>query len=352
MSPDELEAELSAGKLRPLYLLVGQERLLIDQAIGSLKPRALAGGIAGLNEDTFTAGQDSVERVLATARTLPMLAPRRWLLVRALEKWDSAKDGEAERPRGGKGKAGPSARAPLDQLVDYASAPAESAVLVLTAEKLDKRRKLYTGAKADGSLVSCEPPARREVPSWVVERVRARGCTISRAEAELLSELLGGELSALADAVERLCLYVGSGQRVTEEAIEECTVRVKTRTVWELVSAVGSRNAARALEVLDDVYDASDRFRLLSVLGWATRQLLRFDAARRAGMSASDAARAAGAPPFKATELDAQLRAMPEGALERWLQQLAEADLALKGGSRRPPRAVVERMLLDLCQSS
>jgi hypothetical protein len=35
--------------------------------------------------------------------------------------------------------------------------------------------------------------------------------------------------------------------------------------------------------------------------------------------------------------------------LSRWLLVLAEMDLALKGGSKRPPRAILEASLVALC---
>ena len=217
---------------------------------------------------------------------------------------------------------------------------------------MDKRRKLYTSAKKDGWLVNCETPSRGELPGWIVEKAKARGNEISRSVADLIAELAGPDLSSVSDALERTCLYVGEGKPVTDEAVSECVVRLRTASVWELVSAVGRRDAGQSLKYLEDVYDPSDRgLRLIGVLAWAARQLIKFDHASRAGMSAGDAAKAAGAPPFKARELQEQLRKMPEGVLGRWIDSLAEADLALKGGSKRPPKAIVEQMVLDLCRT-
>jgi hypothetical protein len=40
---------------------------------------------------------------------------------------------------------------------------------------------------------------------------------------------------------------------------------------------------------------------------------------------------------------------MPRKDIERWLETLATVDLALKGGSRLPARAVLETAILKLC---
>lgn len=345
MTPEEALSQAKTGKVLPVYLIVGEERHLADQVVSALRASVTAGGIPGLNDDTLDAPAASVEDVLSVARTMPMMASRRWVLARNIETWDQAKKGDKNADAKKK------SIAPLDALVSYAEKADSSTVLVLVAGKLDKRRKLYTTAKKEGWIVSCETPSRAELPGWISEQADARGHKISRSVADLLAELAGPELSAVADALERVCLYVGQGNPVTEEAVSECVVRLRTASVWELVSAVGKRDAATSLKLLDDVYDPSDRgLRLIGVLGWAARQLIRFDHAVKSGMSPPDAAKAAGAPPFKARELEQQVRQMPPGVLPGWLDSLADADLALKGGSKRPARAIIEQMVLDLCR--
>lgn len=345
MTPDQAISEAQKGQIRPVYLIVGEERLFADQVVSALKAKVTEGGIPGLNDDTMDAPGASVDAVLSIARTMPMMAKTRWLLARNIETWDAQKEKKAD-PKS-------KSLSPLDALLAYSERADPSTVLVLVAAKLDKRRKLYTTAKKEGWLVSCETPQRSELPGWIIEQTQARGNQISRNVADLIAELTGPELSTVSDAVERLCLYVGEGKPITDEAVSECVVRLRTASVWELVSAVGRRDAGESLRLLEDVYDPADRgLRLIGVLAWATRQLIRFDHAIKTGMSSSDAAKAAGAPPFKARELSDQVRKMPPGALPRWLDSLREADVALKGGSKRPPKAIVEQMLLDLCRAA
>ena len=345
MTPDQALAEAQRGELRPVYLVAGEEALLASSVVLAIKTASLKGGVAGLNEDQYQAGEVDVDKVLAAARTLPMMAKRRYVLLRGLERW--------EPKAGGKSEGKITDKDPLEKLLDYAKAPSPSTVLVLLGAGVDKRRKLYTVAKADGFLVACEPLSRGDLPRWIEQRVSARGCKINAAVADLLAELTGPELSPVADAVERLCLYVGDGNEISEDSVATCIVRLRQASVWELVSAVGRRDAGAALAALADVYDPQDRgLRLLGVLAWSTRQLLRFDSAVRGGASPDQAAIRAGAPPFKARELSQQVKALPRADLERWPELLARLDLELKGGTRRPPQAVLESAILKLCRPS
>jgi DNA polymerase-3 subunit delta len=217
--------------------------------------------------------------------------------------------------------------------------------------KLDTRRRLVVLAKKRGFLVECAAPTKNLLPAWVSAAARRREKTLAPGVAGILSELFGSDLSLLDDAVERLALYSGDSPEITEDAVAACIVQVKPSTVWDLTGAVGRRDLGAALEALASVYDAQDRgLRLLGVLAWSTRQMVRFRAAVKQGHSPTEAAQQAGVPPFKASEVAAQVRAIPAGVLEGWLLRLADVDLALKGGSRRPPRAVLEEALAAMCR--
>src|SRR5262249_54516433 len=98
-------------------------------------------------------------------------------------------------------------------------------------------------------------------------------------------------------------------------------------------------------------YDPKDRgLPLLGTLAWSARQLIKFQAAVGRGSSPTDAARHAGAPPFKAAELAQQVRQLHGSDLERFLLVLSDLDLALKGGSKRPPQAILEASIVMLCR--
>lgn len=344
MTPEQAIGEARAGELRPVYLVAGDEPYLERHVLAELKRAALAGAVPGLNDEYLTAGEVSVERVLSAARTLPMMAKRRLVLVRGLERWE---------PREGQeGDGGKERELPLDRLAEYAKAPSPTTVLLLVGSGLDKRRRLVTQARSAGFLVSCEPLERAALPGFVMREAKERGANLAPDVADLIAELAGPELSPLVDAVDRLALFVGQNGEITEEVVAECVVRLRPSTVWELVGAVGRRDLGAALRALDQVYDPADRgLRLVGVLAWSARQLIRFDAAQRAGANPSEAAARAGAPPFKARELAQQLRGLEPADLERFVLRLAELDGDLKGGSKRPPKASLERTILALIGS-
>lgn len=336
MTPAEAVAQARQGKLLPFYVVAGEERLLRDEVVGALRDASLAGGVAAFNEDKFTAGESDVDAIVSAARTVPMMAPRRFVLVRSAERWDA---GEGEG-------------SPLDRLAEYAAGPIDTTCFVVVATKLDGRRKLVKEARTKGWLVPCDALDARALPGWIVDRFAAKGHEVDRDVAELLAALAGPALSSVDDAVERVSLYAGVGGAVDEAAIGACVARVRTSDTWTMVDAVGARDLGRALRTLADAYDPRDRgLPLLGALAWSIRQLARFQASVDAGASPDEAARRAGVfQPHRARELAQKARAVSRKEVERWLLLLAETDLALKS-SRRAADAILEDMLTRLCRA-
>jgi DNA polymerase-3 subunit delta len=355
VTPEEAIAEAAAGKLRPVYLVLGEERLLVDRAVHALREAAQKGGIAGFNEDKFTAGEASIGAILGACRMLPMMAPRRFVMVRGLDRWEK-KEGEDEAPAKAApltstGKKGRPEASPLDELADYTKEPPSTTVLVLVSPKLHGQRRLVAAAKKGGFLVSCEPLSREALPGWITRAARDKGHPIAPDVADHLAEIAGPELGYVADAVERLSLYVGPGQPLTEDAVAAVVTRVRQSSVWELIDEVGRRRTARALAVLADVFDPRDGgLRLLGALAWSIRQLVKFDSALRSGSDPREAAARAGMAPFKANDALRTVKALSPATLPSWLRLLAETDLALKS-SRRPAQAVLETMLIEMCKA-
>ncbi len=333
MTPGEAIQQAREGRLLPFYVVAGEERLVSDEVVEALRRAALAGGMSAFNEDKFTAGEADVEDVITAALTVPMMARRRFVLLRGAERWDAAESASA-----------------FDRLAQYAAQPVDSTCLVVVASKIDGRRKLALTARKLGFWIACEPLDARALVGWIIARARAKGHAIEREVAELVAALAGPELSSVADAIERLSLYVGPGSVMDESAIGECVARVRVADTWALVDAVGARDLGRAMRTLADAYDPRDRgLMLLGALAWSVRQLARYQAEVTSGAAPELAARRAGVLPHRARQLGAKARAVQAKEIERWLLVLAETDVALKS-SRRPPESILEDMLTRLCK--
>ncbi|MBK8258649.1 MAG: DNA polymerase III subunit delta [Polyangiaceae bacterium] len=342
MTPEETLEEVRSGKLRPVYLVMGEERWFVDRALSAIRDAVNRQGIAGFNDDKFTAGECNVQSVIGACKMLPMMAKKRFVLLRSVERWEKKEDDDGAAAKKSK------ALSPLDELAEYAKSPVDSTVLVLVASKLHGQRRLVTAAKKGGFLVECEPLDRRAIPNWIRTVAKEKGHTIAAEAADQLAELSGTDLPYLADAMERLSLYVGPKNPISAEVVSKLVTRVAHAPVWDLLEAVIARKPGRALAALADAMDERDAaLPLLGLLFSAVRSLLKLEVALQEGLDLTEAAKQAGIMPFKARERAQTLRTLPPGTLRHWVELMAAADLALKG-SKRSGQAVLETLVLEM----
>jgi DNA polymerase-3 subunit delta len=325
---DELIRTARTGKVPALCVLTGGERVWIDRAIDALKAGALGEGPSGFNEDVFQGQGLLAGSVISVARTMPMMASRRFVLVRNLDAMAVTEQ---------------------ESLAAYLAKPSPDACVVLVGEKLDGRSKLARAARDAGVLFEAEPPKPYQIPEIAQREARARGHALSGDAAGALSDALGTDLSALDDALERLSLFVGEGKAIELPHVEQCVAHVRTESIWSLVDAVSARDAKTALTAAASLL--GDREPPLKILALVVRQLRMVAKMRDAlasGLGPQEAAQKAGAAPFKARELGAAAKRFDDASLAKAFRLVAEADIALKGSKVPGPR-VLERTLLELC---
>jgi len=317
------------GTFAPAHVLLGSERFLIERAIRLLRAAALGDGPPGFNDDVFHgSSQLSGQRVVAAARTLPMMAAARFVLVRDVDKMNTAE------------------QAPL---ADYILEPHDSACLVLVGQKLHGSSKLAKAAKKAKIVAEAKPLKGPALNRFAREEAKRRGHALSSPAAEAIVESIGDDLAAIDDAIERLSLYVGPDAKIGVDAVEACVSRVAADSIWALVDAVGMRDVARALAASGSLLDNREEpLRILAMIARQLRIVARMRDALRSGKRGGDAAAEAGAPPFKARELTESAKRFSALQLAHAFDVLADADLALKG-SKRPGALVLEEAILTLC---
>lgn len=329
MSLDALIESARQGMFPPVAVIAGSERLLADRAVSALKKAALDGELGGFNSDLFQGGSVSAATLVNTARTLPMLARSRFILVRNA---DAIPAGE------------------IDAVCAYLRKPSPETCLVLVSEKLDGRSKLAKVAIELSCWHEAQAPRPAELPALVQGEAKRRGHALGFEAAQALVDALGADLSALDDALERLSLFVGAGNPIELDAIERSVVHVRTDSVWALVDAVGARNAKVAIASAASLLGSQEPpLRILALLARQLRTLARVRSALKSGLKEQEAAQKAGAPPFKARELAGLARRFDDVQLQRAFKTIAEADLNLKG-SKVPGARVLERAILELCR--
>lgn len=319
------------GKILPVYAIHGSEGVLFSRAVEVIRKATVGDGPRGLSEDHFDASEVRAARVVDACRMLPMLSPRRLVLVRRTDQWKSDD---------------------FEQVTAYVTAPTPSTVLVLLADKFDGRTKFATVLKKKGYLFEAEPPREDELLPWLEAEARRLGATLAPGASAALVLTIGANLSALIDALERLHLYAGN-RPITEQDVAECVANLREVSRFELPDAILDRNPARALPLLHNVIAQLRQSRQreaagLLILGLVTSRLRQIARARDALDRGEDLS-ATGIPPFLIAKVTAQAKRWPASQIARALRICARLDERLKSGSGRDrDLRLLEEMILAL----
>jgi len=324
LTPDELAAELAAGKLRPAYLLAGSEPLLRDDALAALRRAVLAEGPEDFNSDRLEGDETAPGRLADALHTLPILTPRRLVWLR--------------EPVGGRGGWKALSEA-LPALVRAQPVDAPS-VLVVTAGGVDRRLAWVKAFAAEpAALVECEAPGHaRELVAFARREARRIGAEIDGEAAERLVERIGPQLLRLRSEIEKAALLAGPGQTITLAHVTIGVADLADERVWDLTDAIGEGRSADAIVVLANLLGAGTPPPV--VLGALASHMRRILRVRSGG-------RVAG-PPFVVRKLESQARRYSVARLLAGLRAIHETDEALKGQGALAPELALERLVLNL----
>ncbi|MBN2341579.1 MAG: DNA polymerase III subunit delta [Deltaproteobacteria bacterium] len=323
----QLIKTLTPDNVEPLYFLHGEEEFLIDKFLTELKQTVVEGPMADFNYSRQKARETSGAQVVADAKSLPMMAKRRLMIIEDADKFKAAD---------------------TTALADYIENPAPETCMVLIAKKFDLRKGLFSKANRKKLVHKSEPLKERDIPAFIKQRVKEKRIKISADAIDAIAAAIGSDCAALDDAVERLALYK-AGSEITLEDVEANISSIRQHSVFELVDALGERNPRRVLSLLFELLkEREEPLMLNSLLARHMRQLLKARICAYQRMDQGAVAATLGVPPFVVKKLMSQSRQFSSTQLESAIARLAMVDIQLKS-SRRPGGRVLEGALMDLC---
>lgn len=193
LKPEQLASHLSNQALLPVYLICGDEPLLVQEAADSIRVTARQQGF-GERELFHTEPNFDWNTLLNEANSLSLFTARRLLEVRM----PSGKPGD----RGGKA------------LLEYSEALNPDTLLLVICPKLDasaKRSKWVKALEQAGAMVQIRPVSPKQLPRWLGQRLQARGIKANAQAVEVLADRVEGNLLAAVQEIEKLALLAPDG---------------------------------------------------------------------------------------------------------------------------------------------
>jgi DNA polymerase-3 subunit delta len=252
----------------------------------------------------------------------------------------------------------------VEVLMEYIRNPSPTTCLVLHGQTVGPLKKHRKEIEKGGKVTEYSRLKGRVLVSWMKNRMKEKGKTLSEEAADYLIEVVGDHLYDLDNVLEKVFLSVVEKRAIELSDMEEITSEVKVSTVFDLTDAIGHQNLEKALGILGKAIESKAIFFrkeeegskfgdpipfLLSMMAkqyWSMLVIKQMGSHHR---DVGEIAKGLGTSPWNIKKLMDQGKNFSEASLREGILKCHQTDLAVKR-SRGPKDLLMEKLVIDLCR--
>jgi DNA polymerase III subunit delta len=329
LSGDNLAASL-ARQLQTIYLVSGDEPLLVNEAADAIRAAARQQGFAERELHVVERGFDW-QALLADSRSMSLFAQRKIIEIRMTNPAPGEQGAEA--------------------IVELAEQPSPDNLILIITGKLDSRTqsaRWVSAVEKRGVLVQVWPIDLPRLPAWIRERLGRHNLQADAAAASLLAERVEGNLLAAHQEIEKLALLLPPGP-ITAETVLDAVADSARFDVMQLGEAAMRGQTARAVRILEGLRGEDVAPTLVL---WAVNKDLQWIARARGLMRRGQSPESAMNTLYvwrpRQSAMAQALRRMNGPTLRNLILDAERVDRAIKGVEKADPWLELERLVARL----
>ena len=323
--------DIKAGKIKPIYFLMGEEPYYIDRLSDYIENNVLSEEEKGFNQTVLYGRDVTVEDIVSAAKRYPMMAERQVIIVK--EAQDLVKT--------------------IDKFESYASDPVPTTVLVLCYKykTLDKRKKVTKLFEKSGLVFESKKLYDNQVGQWITRVLQAKKYSIEPKASAMLVEFLGTNLEKINNELEKLQIILPVGSTISANHIEENIGFSKDFNIFELRKAIGEKNQLKSYKIAQYFSENPKDHPLVMTTGMLFSffvQLLQYHGLK--DKNPKNVAAVLKVNPFFLKDYDVALRNYPMKKVSKIVTLLREIDVKSKGvgANALPQHELLKEMLVGI----
>ena len=327
----ELKRRLKGNDPRGLYLLLGPEEHLARELTSLIIDAALGDGMKDFNFVELDALTTNPPTLLQEINSYPLGAASRVVLIRGVS----------------------SLPAPTQEaLRDAAADLPDFLTLILTAERMDKRKGFYKAVVKNAVVVDMSPLKPGEVKAWIKGRFKAEGKRVPPQLVDHIFDLTGANLSEVANEVANLVAFMGDKDTVTQAEVDSLVSSRRKKPIYKLPEHVADGDFMAALSMLKQLRaEGEHELRILWHLDFMVKRMLRAKSMLEQGVREDGVMRALNIRPFLRHSFFRQVSSFPLNELKSMYGAIVEWDNKFKSTARWHPDIDMELLVRELCAS-
>ena len=247
--------EIAAGDLLSIYFICGEETFFVDSFQNDLI-KVMPYDLRDFNMDIFYGNETTLSKVLSAAKSYPMMADRRIVVLREFSAlFERNKDQLEENETDEEGGSGS-----LDELISYIERPNESTIfLVIDKKPLGNTRFKKVIEKSDRACYAKFDRINENVlPDWIIKWTHFRyKQVIEPLAAQLLIQRIGSDLLAITSEIEKFSTGKKENEKITVNDVSEHVRVTREINVFDFKDAIISGNTPKCLKMAEQMLSTS-----------------------------------------------------------------------------------------------
>ncbi|MGC9337035.1 MAG: DNA polymerase III subunit delta [Candidatus Cloacimonadia bacterium] len=230
----DLEHEIKAGIIHPVYFFVEEESFLKSKAIELVRKSLMSRGQEPFNLSVFYGEETGAVAVLESLQTPPLGAQKRLAILRNFQNM-SPQDKQ--------------------KIVEYAEHPITSAVAIIElGKRLDLSSRIYARLKkVAATYFFYHPYNNTDGIRFLQSEAIANQKKLDSEAGKRLVEMVGLDYQKLYTGFQKLLLYVKDRQQITEMDVQKCVAFSRDYKIFDLQNPIGRRDISESINILESL---------------------------------------------------------------------------------------------------
>lgn len=272
----QVDADIKAGELKPVYLFYGKESYLKRAYRNKLKEALLPGGDT-MNYGYFEGEKTDLQAIISLADTMPFFAEKRLIVV--------------ENSGFFKNK--------TPELAEYIPDIPQSACLVFVEDEVDKRGKSYKAVKEKGREVEFKDQEERVLIMWAAGRLKAEHKKIREEDLRYFLGKVGSSMERIDRELEKLICYTYGREEIAREDVDAVCCGETANRIFDMIEAMVAGKQEEALGLYYDLLALKEpAMRILFLIARQYNILMQVKDLQRRSVPRKEIGQKVGLPPF------------------------------------------------------
>jgi DNA polymerase-3 subunit delta len=234
----EVIKSIELKKYRPIYLLHGEESYFIDKLSEYIENNILTPEQKDFNCTIFYGADAQPQDIIDACRRYPVFAQHQVVVLREAQHMKILREAREFKE--------------LERLEAYFANPVQTTILVLCYKngKFDARKKNFKLIKENGVIFESQSMKESQIPSFIDKYLKRKNAAIDEKARSLLVDYIGTDLSRITNELDKLWINIPHGSKITSRDIEKNIGISKDYNVFELQTALLTKNAAKAFTIV------------------------------------------------------------------------------------------------------